>query len=169
MAKDGTYLPVGLRSLKVYDRPRPGIGLWSHALLRSGVDSHADTLEGDVFLLNEHGQVVLEALSLHLQRLERDTQRATQQSLSDWLYAIEWQPKTRPQPDQALDPLPPDQRGSWLILTDSGGIGKALATLLEARGERCVLASPDEAYKRTYKRVNREHFRIHPARPGDLQ
>jgi natural product biosynthesis luciferase-like monooxygenase protein len=58
------YEPVGLRSLRVYGRPEKR--LWNHAHLRPGkVDG---VVEGDVRILNEQGEVVVQALGLQLQR-----------------------------------------------------------------------------------------------------
>ncbi len=162
VAEGETYLPVGLGSLRVYDRP--GTGLWSHALLRRGEEENAATIEGDLFLLDESGQVVLEARDLRAQRLDRDTQRATQQDLSEWFYEIQWEPKARPQQDQTSDPLPPDHGGSWLIFADSDGLGQTLGSLLEARGETCVIVSPGE----TYRISEPGHHQLNPAHPEDF-
>ena len=38
------------------------------------------------------------------------------------------------------------QRGDWLIFADRGGVGRNLVKALEARGERCILVSPGDAY-----------------------
>ncbi|MFQ5794194.1 MAG: type I polyketide synthase [Candidatus Bipolaricaulia bacterium] len=165
IAEGDTYLPVDLDSLRVYDRPRSDMGLWSHALLRPGVEANANTLEGDVFLLDDNGQLVLKILGLSFQRLDRDTQRAMRKDMSDWLYEIQWEPKTRPKRNHALDSPPSDQRGRWLIFTDSHGVGRTLRSLLEARGESCILVSPGEACEH----VDRGCFRIRPEQPEDMR
>ena len=151
VAEEDVYLPVGLGKMRIYDRPGTD-ELWSHAFLRSDVPADADkledTLEGDVFLLDGSGRVVLEALGLRLQRVERDVQGDGQQDLDDWLYETRWQPQARSREDQVLDPLSPDQRGSWLVFTDGGGVGQKLQELLQARGEACFMVSPGEAYRK---------------------
>ncbi len=61
---EALYEPVGLRSLRVYGRPEKR--LWNHAHLLAG---KADgVVEGNVRLLNEHGDVLVQALGLQLQR-----------------------------------------------------------------------------------------------------
>ncbi|HEY7494004.1 MAG TPA: beta-ketoacyl synthase N-terminal-like domain-containing protein, partial [Candidatus Tectomicrobia bacterium] len=157
----GTYLPVGLECLRLYGRP--GAGRWSHALLRPGTEAQAETLEGDVHLLSDDGQVVLEVLGLRLQRLGNDTPRTTPQVLSDWLYAIQWEHQERL--PQHLGALPPDQRGCWLIFTDSTCVGETLASRLEARGESCVMVSPGAAYRRQRS----GHYQLNPARPEEFR
>ena len=50
--------------------------------------------------------------------------QAGPQDVKDWLYQVEW----RPQPSATAEPA--DPAGHWLILGDSGGIGRELAQLL---------------------------------------
>ena len=54
---------------------------------------------------------------------------------------------------------------SWLIFTDSSGVGEALAALLSAQGERGILVARGESYEHT----DGEHFRIRPERPEDMR
>lgn len=157
------YLPVGLGQMRLYERP--GTELWSHVLLRSDAPADDDTLEADMFLLSESGQVVLEVLGLRCQRVEHDAQGDTQQNLNDWLYETQWQLQACSQEDQTLDLFPPDQRGSWLIFADSSGIGQALQGLLQARGEICVMVSPGD----TYRRTDSECYQINAASLEDIQ
>lgn len=161
---DGSlFLPVGLDRLRVYSRP--GTRLWSHGVLRSDAGADADTLEGDVFLLNENGQVVLEALGFRLRRLERDARGATTQDLHDWLYEIQWRPRARPPGDQGLDTAPPHQPGKWLIFADGRGVADALREFLAARGDSCVIVSPGDAYAIRAP----EHYQLDPRRPEEFR
>lgn len=155
------YLPVSLGSFRLYTPPGVDTELWSYARLQPEARAHADVLRGDVRVLDEDGQVVLEALGLCLQRLDHDRQ----QDLADWLYDIQWQPRERPQPEQALEPLPPEQRGRWLIFADHHGLGQALGGLLEERGETCVLIAPGEIYQR----LAPGYFQLNPTHPEDFQ
>ena len=101
------FLPVGLARLHLDDLP--DTGLWAHALLKSDAPADADYLEGDVFLLDERGQVLLEASGLRLQRLERDARPENEQEdLDDWLYEVRWEPKELPstRSPRALVPRP---------------------------------------------------------------
>ena len=69
------------------------------------------------------------------------------------------------EPNGVSEPSAPASRASWLIFADSGGVGEALAALLEAQGERSILVSRGESYERT----DGEHFRIRPERPEDIR
>ena len=151
---DDLYLPVGLARLHLNDLPEAG--LWAHALLKS--DADANYLEGDVFLLDESGQVLLEASGLRLQRLERDARRENEQEdLDDWLYEVRWEPKEL----EAPEPSSLDQRASWLVFVDAGGVGQALQRFLQERGEACFsVCTGDE-----YLKEGPGRYRLDPADP----
>jgi malonyl CoA-acyl carrier protein transacylase len=63
-------------------------------------------------------------------------------SLSDWLYEVTWQA----QPLQER-PISFSQPGSWLILADQGGLGQALANLLQERGQTCFIVYVGDSYQ----------------------
>jgi acyl transferase domain-containing protein/acyl carrier protein len=164
-AKGDTFLPVGLRSMTLYDRPDRGV--WGYASLRLD-DSNADVLEGDVLLLDESGQVLLEALGLRIQRLGLEIGQSLVEDPGDWLYEIQWQPKPMPHEPQAVEKLLPSSPGSWLIFADDSGYGRTLAARLNEHGQKCYLVTPGQGYRRTYRRANREHFKISPSEPEDM-
>ncbi len=138
-SEEDVYLPVGLSRLRLHDIP--GDGLWSHALLRSGASVDDDTLEGDVFLLDEDGRTMLEASGLRLKRLDRNARREGEQDLDEWLYEIRWEPKALPEQGEA-----PVQREGWLVFTDHGDVGGKLQELLRDCGHSCVTISPGKDY-----------------------
>jgi acyl transferase domain-containing protein/acyl carrier protein len=158
-----TYLPVGLESLRVYDRLQPDRELWSHARLRPGAEPTADRLEGDVVLRDARGAVVLEVRGLRLQRWTRDA--ASPEGLRDWLYALQWHPQARPQPAAAGAPPPADARSRWLIFADGNGLGQRLQAHLEAEGQTSVLVSPGE----TFTRLAPGHYQLNPADPAGFR
>jgi myxalamid-type polyketide synthase MxaD len=113
-----------------------------------------DTVAGDAALLDANGMPVLTMTGV---RLERLAQAAVSQP-TDWLYEIAWQPA----------PLPPESRtapGRWLILTDAGGVGTALAGQLRVEGHEVVLV---EAARRLAQ-VDGAGWRIRPDRPEDYE
>ena len=90
-------------------------------------------------------------------------------NVDDWFYKLHWQPEPLSNREQEPGALLRTGEGRWLIFTDSSGIGKILARRLVKQGERCILVSPGDAYKRTYKAKDREYFRVHPGRGEDFQ
>jgi acyl transferase domain-containing protein/acyl carrier protein len=156
--KQGIYMPTRIDEFRVYSRP--GLHLWSHTRLQ---ERDADAVTGEVRLFDEARRVAVEILGLRFKYLGDDSQR--EENLDDWLYELQWQPKERPEGQGASEPSSPASRGSWLIFTDSGGVGDALAALLEAQGQRSILISRGESYEHT----DGEHFRIRPEQPEDLR
>ena len=120
----------------------------------------ADAITGEVQLLDEAGHVAVEIQGLRFEYLGEDAPRAAVANLDDWLYEFQWQPKER----AAGKPSAPASGASWLIFTDSGGVGDALSALLEARGERSILVAAGESYEQT----DGGHYRIRPERPEDI-
>ena len=69
----GIFQPISLEKIHIY---RSGITKgWSYARLRRNSGLNTDILKGDVYLLGESGEVVVEVLGLCLQRLDRTIQR----------------------------------------------------------------------------------------------
>jgi acyl transferase domain-containing protein/acyl carrier protein len=159
--KGDAYLPSAMASFRMYDRP--GTRLWSHVVLRPGTVFGAGTLECDVYVLNEMGQVVAEVLGLRLVRPGHDPKRIASFNISDWLYRIEWRVRAR-EVGQGRAHFQPGQAGGWLVFTDSIGVGQALAAQLRAHGETCFIVSPGETYQRS-----EDHFYINPPSVTDLR
>ncbi len=103
-----------------------------------------------------------------------DTQISVRDTLdagsSEWLYAVEWQPK--PRADRVgrnvqrgdARTARPETRGSWMIFGDRDGVGERLAAELRSRGEECVLVLPGAAYG-----LGEEgHVWLDPARAEDF-
>jgi acyl transferase domain-containing protein/acyl carrier protein len=154
--RQGIYLPTRIDKFRVHGRP--GRHLWSHTWVQR---READATTGEVQLLDEAGDVAVEIQGLRFEYLGENTQRADVDHIDDWLYEFQWQPKERARGK----PSAPAGRASWLIFADNGGVGDALATLLEARGERRVLVSGGESYQQT----DGEHYHIRPERPEDIR
>ena len=89
-----------------------------------------------------------------------------QEKFADWFYEVEWQPQSRESQDPIAAAIPSTVPGRWLIFADGySGIGTALASLLEARGESCTLVFPGESYQAS----DDIHWQIDPAKPEDFQ
>jgi acyl transferase domain-containing protein/acyl carrier protein len=154
--RQGIHLPTRIDRFRVHGCP--GRHLWSHTRVQH---REANATTGEVQLLDEAGRVAVEIQGLRFEHLVEDTPRAVVDNLDEWLYEFQWQPKER----AAGKPSSPARRASWLIFTDSGGVGDALSALLETRGERSILVSRGE----TYEQTDSQHFRIRPERPEDIR
>jgi myxalamid-type polyketide synthase MxaE and MxaD len=136
------YVPVAVKRMKFHQRPEPGAKLWSHAILRTEASSNGQsTIEGDIILLDEQGQVLLEVLGCRLQSLDGETPDFMRQRLKQLLYTIEWVQQTRNEwyEKRML-------RKNWLIFSE-GPIGQKLAEHLRANGADCTIVTVGQSYK----------------------
>lgn len=106
-----------------------------------------------------------EISGLPLESLGDDLPRAVEENLDDWLYELQWELNERRAVQRVSEPSLPASPRSWLIFTDSSGVGEALAAVLSAHGERGILVARGELYEHT----DGEHFRIRPDRPEDVR
>ncbi|MEW6730187.1 MAG: SDR family NAD(P)-dependent oxidoreductase [Acidobacteriota bacterium] len=154
---ENLLVPVRVEQVKFYRRATTQ--LYSYARLRPNLDKDAYPC-GDVSVLNVDGQLVVELLGIQVQPLESALPR--QETVDDWLYELQWQPR---QHDAQTENTALLARGSWLIFVDTNGIGKQLADLLIEQGERCVLVLPGD----TYQQLAQDRFIIPPDAPTELK
>lgn len=159
--QEALYLPTGLRSFRVHHRP--GKNAWSYAVLRSNTSQDAEVLEGDVHLLDEEGQLLVEASRLRLQRSEPAKSASQLANLIDqFCYEMQWEARSLEQ----VVPSSPDQPGQWLIFMDSSGVGQKVADQLTAVGHTCVKIFPGYTYHVIQQRAQ---YSINPADPEQMQ
>ncbi|MBW4567204.1 MAG: SDR family NAD(P)-dependent oxidoreductase [Tolypothrix carrinoi HA7290-LM1] len=84
-----TYLPVQIEQVRVYGRP--GLQMWSYARLME--QTAATRLKGDIQLLDDAGNVLVEILGLVCQSLENKQESSKK---VDYLYEYQWEMKARP-------------------------------------------------------------------------
>ncbi len=151
-----TYMPVGLANFRVYGRLKNQV--WSHAVLQPSREPGANIVEGDVSLFDEAGHLMAEFLGLKLQRLGRSAQQAPQGGIDEWLYKLEWQPKTQDQSAQIVQPEPTARPVHWLIFADSEEVGHRLGARLGADGEAVTFISPGASFDA----IDSQHIQINP-------
>jgi len=154
----GTYLPVGMSELRRRGTSRDG--RWCQAVLRADPDPEPDTIEGDVFLLGEDGQVVLAMRGVRLQRIPDATPATAATALRDSLYELRWQPATLDVPDPDA-PNRPVGAGNWLIFGDGSASSELLRELLEQQSATCVLVEPGN----DFSRLGADRYQLDPAQP----
>ena len=81
----GIFLPVHIRAVEVY--ARPGSRFWSYARVVSRTETG---IEGDVFVFDDGGAVVVAIRGLRCRVLESARPLAAE-SLADWLYDYGWE------------------------------------------------------------------------------
>ena len=149
-----TYLPTGVRRVRV--RGKPVRRMFTYAVRTSAEEGPSpETVEGDVFLLDEQGQVLVSLLGVRVQRVGRRTSLDQAVDVRDWLYRVTWRPQSLPagadtsrqsavQPGSTSSPELP--HGTWLIFADKAGLGQQLAHTLRQRGSRSVVIAPGSEF-----------------------
>jgi len=151
-----TYLPVGIKRLELMRSP--GSQLWSRARISQadeGAENQIPSMDLEIF--NPSGELVASVQGLSAQKASRaalSTVRGVE--LENLLYEVKWH--ARPRSQSSVDPPPAAKPGTWLILTDSGGVGRQFADLLRSRGEAIVLVKPGSKFER----LGEETYRVDP-------
>ena len=148
------YLPIGLDNFHFY-RPAEG-QLWCHAHLRPQTSLNGDTIQGDLHLHTQDGELVAVMAGLSLKRASRQalTRINTEQ---DALYQLRWQPAPPPIPVMA-------QTGFWLVFQDRQGLGHAICEQLHSQDKAVVTVLHDSAYQS----LGEGSFCINPDHPEDF-
>jgi acyl carrier protein len=134
MAGNGTVaVPVAVDHLRLYRRAAEAA--WCHVIAIDSGTAHGDEVTANLRLLDERGGVIAVIEGFRGRRVARASLLGAWHPADDWLYQFQWRPQP---PASAPPPALTDQRGTWLILADRGGLGQALARLIAARDEACV-------------------------------
>ncbi|WP_194868995.1 type I polyketide synthase [Myxococcus sp. AB025B] len=134
---DGVPLiPVGIEGVVFLSPPRGT--LWAHAMPRPGSGQEGETLSADFRLFGEDGGTVAWVEGLVVRRAPREAfTRERVRAPGQDLFQVRW----RPAPAVTA---PTRETGPWLLLTDRGGVGAAVAERLGAEGSPCqVMAAPE--------------------------
>lgn len=138
----GATVPIQID--RVIVRGRPAAGLWGHARLRA--NGNAGEHIGDVSLLDETGELLVETRGLRLHALESPPASVLNTNMDGWLYELRWRARMRSLGRRAA--AVQSTAGAWLIFADTGGVAQQLAQLITARGERAVLIRRADAFER---------------------
>ena len=94
--EDGTYLPIGVESFRLYRRP--GAQVWSHVLVRSNQPANRATLTADLRVFDASDQIVAEAVGLQFKRADRAAllgRAARRSTLRTGCMKSDWRPQPR--------------------------------------------------------------------------
>ncbi|MDX2702057.1 SDR family NAD(P)-dependent oxidoreductase [Streptomyces sp. PA03-6a] len=157
---EGVFVFGGIDEFRSYHRP--GHEVFSHARLVP--TSREDSFAADIRLADSSGRLLAEMRGARLQYLaghapaleEASATTAPADDVDGLRYELQW--KTQPRPDTVGTP---SQHGTWLVFSDSGPFGRAVARGLAAEGEDTVVVTAAASYQAAGDR-----FRIDPADPA---
>ena len=151
-----TLLPVGIERFVSNSRHHQVDSCWSYARLDL---SGGQTLRGDVFLLDQQGNLLAAALGLQA-RLLGEAAPARLPGADHWFYQIGWteQPLLPAQPTAA--------NGRWLLFVQPGVPSVAtLSAAFSQAGQEVVLIQPGSQFAQT----GDKQYELNPNRPEDFR
>jgi len=163
-----TYIPTFVHRISVCRRPTEK--MWTYVVRTSPGDQPSpETVEADVYLLNEQGQPIATLQRVRIQRLGRAGRRDGKPDLRDWLYRINWQPQSL----SAVDPVGEQQRPSagrhWLVFADQQGAAEALDAELSCLGDDCTIVRHGKQFRAETDLTDASTCEIDPTSPEDFQ
>ena len=142
-----TYMPVGVRRVRMI-RPLTE-NMLTYVKRQSDDDGPSpEFVEGDVLLLDEKGEVLIELSGVRVQRLGRSQLLDPKSDSRDWLYQLRWIPQPLPTIHDAKAGGESSSPGVWILFGDEGGVGNALAKQIMERGGQPLLISPADRFSR---------------------
>ena len=89
---DQTYLPVGVGEFKIYSPP--GLSLWVHASVAQATEENQESLNAQVTLVSAEGEIIATIKGLEVKLATKKALLGTEtESITDWLYEVEWRSK----------------------------------------------------------------------------
>jgi len=129
------FVPLGIDHVRFFGRPAGR--LWCHAALRRGDSKTGEVFTGDIRVIRESGEPVVEIDGIHLRRAVRDSLlRALRSPVTGSMYSLRWEP---------FEPIAPkvgSPPGRWILFADRDATAESTADLLQKRGDIVSLASP---------------------------
>ena len=161
-----TYMPMGVRRVRLLGRPSGR--MYVYAVRRSEDNRPSpESVEGDVFLLDEQGQVLVEMLGVRVQRVGRGRTAQREIDVQQWLYQVDWQPARAAGPcgggsDGALADLcrPARRRTQLAARLRQNQRAKTVCSCIRATAFRLCRAGEDNEH---------ETYRIDPLSADDYQ
>jgi len=87
-----TYLPVGVKEFQIY--AKPGINLWAYVSLTETTVENKQSLNTSVTLLNQKGEIIATIKGLEVKLATKEILLGRKaESITDWLYEVEWRSK----------------------------------------------------------------------------
>ena len=133
-----TFLPISIEQFRSAGAPARDV--WVHATRRAE-GAPAEILTIDIAIYRDDGSFAAAIAGLALKPLSpQELSPQPAPARTDWLYQLHWQER----PALATAATAPGPASGWVIMADRGGVGDALADMLQRRGDTCNLLRLDD-------------------------
>jgi acyl transferase domain-containing protein/NADPH-dependent curcumin reductase CurA/NAD(P)-dependent dehydrogenase (short-subunit alcohol dehydrogenase family)/acyl carrier protein len=155
-------LPVAVGRLRVLARPQADAPVWCYARLDGRPDEHgtgSSPLQGDVFLLDHDGSVLVSVRGLQLRVAGEAALSPEERAIRQWFF----QTALVEMPLEAQRGAP--VTGKWLLFAHPDAWQDAVADQLAAAGRECIVVSLGSSLART----GRASFELAPGDAGQFR
>ena len=152
-----TWLPFAMKQFSLI-RPPQGKRFWAY-VRRRGLPEFPDKLVGDMWLMDETGDLIAECLGLEGRAATVDLLlRSQEKDLNSWFYQLEWVASAEQQSTTF------EKAENWLIFMDDAGHGGELAERLRAYRHHLIGVVPGAGFER----LGEDSYCINPLQPADI-
>lgn len=137
-----SYLPMGADAIRVFGQVL-GPKFYAYAYLTDKGGERHENLQGDVVLLDEQGNVLVEMLGVRLRKVGRRAEEGDR--TASWLYETAWRAAELPLSQSDAIKNIQTKGGDWLVLAENAAIGKRIAERLVLLSQKPIVVTPDSA------------------------
>lgn len=131
-----TYLPVGIKRIRVRQRPEGSMWAWAHLTRRDQSEA-----TGTIYLCDASGAVAIEIEGFEVKALDTVEGTLSREQMNRSLYDVRWIAAPR-QTGTEIE----TQAGCWLVFADATGVAASVVERLRNAGASVVLVRPGEEY-----------------------
>ncbi len=151
--RNHAYLPVGVERFELFQTPPAR--LWSHVVLQNNSGTESNSLNANIRVLDDTGELIAEIVGLKIQRFDRVAPCAVREGLANYLYDLDWV-KLSKAGRIMRNPIDAQVGSRWILFGASGQAGLRLSSELENRGQTCILVAPGDGFTK----ISDQHYRI---------
>ncbi len=161
-----TYVPSGIKQIRVIAKPTGKLFTYGKRT-SAGDRSSPESVEGDVYLVDSQGNVLVEYIGVRVSRMGSAPSSQREQELADSFYSLHWAHADAESKSGTAAPQ------TWLLFSDERGVANHFAKQLLAAGNRVVHVHRGEAFKESSHGVDahgvEQHLELNPRDPEQYQ
>ncbi|NES79642.1 MULTISPECIES: type I polyketide synthase [unclassified Okeania] len=159
-----TFVPFRIGEFIFYDVPDSN-QVWCHADLKKNEGTSLESFKANIELFTASGKILAKVIDFEVRKANQKVLLQTLQSdIKDWLYQINWQPKSLEIKQEAFSTT---HRKKRLIFVASVRVEEEVMLAMEEQLQQkdCVFIFPSSGYQK----LDEQHYQIDPSQVQDFQ
>lgn len=153
--KNDVFLPVGIHHVRQFAEVRGELEVYGRPAADGRDASDHGAPFGDLYAVDDQGQVVLEIFGLDGKVIDGASDRTPFEA---WLHTVQWEQQDPGIRQGSVTVTVAPGHATWVLLGDTDGITGCLASALRARGDRVITVEAGTELER----LSAQAYRIHP-------